>query len=78
MMLLAASPGGTSANLYSHLAGGDVALNVTLTAMNSVLAVFTLPLMVNLSLTYFVGGPTIRPAGRQDGAGLRDRAGAGR
>jgi BASS family bile acid:Na+ symporter len=32
MMLLAASPGGTTANLLSHLAGGDVALNVTLTA----------------------------------------------
>ena len=32
MMLLAASPGGTTANLYSHLFGGNVALNVTLTA----------------------------------------------
>lgn len=34
MMLLAASPGGTSANLYSHLADGDVALNITLTAID--------------------------------------------
>jgi bile acid:Na+ symporter, BASS family len=56
MMLLAASPGGTTANLYSHLFGGDVALNVTLTAINSVLAVFTLPIIVNISLAYFVGG----------------------
>ena len=31
MMLLAASPGGTSANLFSHLFRGDVALNVSLT-----------------------------------------------
>ncbi|MEV4528554.1 bile acid:sodium symporter family protein [Streptosporangium sp. NPDC049304] len=53
MMLLAASPGGTTANLYSHLFGGDVALNVTLTAINSVLAVVTLPLVTNLSLNYF-------------------------
>ncbi|UGY91089.1 bile acid:sodium symporter family protein [Streptomyces gobiensis] len=53
MMLLAASPGGTTANLYSHLFGGDVALNITLTAVNSVLAVFTLPVIVNLSLAYF-------------------------
>ncbi|GAA2087227.1 bile acid:sodium symporter family protein [Streptomyces albiaxialis] len=53
MMLLAASPGGTMANLYSHLFGGDVALNITLTAINSVLAVFTLPLVVNLSTAYF-------------------------
>ena len=35
LMLLAASPGGTTANLYSHLAHGDVALNITLTAVNS-------------------------------------------
>ncbi|MFC7531725.1 bile acid:sodium symporter family protein [Actinoplanes sp. GCM10030250] len=54
MMLLAASPGGTTANLYSHLFGGHVALNVTLTAVNSVLAVVTLPLVVNLSAAYFL------------------------
>ncbi|MFI6532170.1 bile acid:sodium symporter family protein [Nonomuraea sp. NPDC050547] len=53
MMLLAASPGGTTANLYSHLFGGDVALNVTLTAINSVLAVFTMPLVTNLAIGYF-------------------------
>ncbi|MFB6393029.1 bile acid:sodium symporter family protein [Polymorphospora lycopeni] len=55
MMLLAASPGGTTANLYSHLFGGHVALNVTLTAVNSVLAVLTLPVVVNLSSGYFLG-----------------------
>jgi BASS family bile acid:Na+ symporter len=55
MMLLAASPGGTTANLYSHLFGGNVALNVTLTAVNSVLAVFTLPIVVNLALARFIG-----------------------
>jgi BASS family bile acid:Na+ symporter len=56
MMLLAASPGGTTANLYSHLFGGHVALNVTLTAVNSVLAVVTLPIVVNLSASYFLEG----------------------
>ena len=55
LMLLAASPGGTSANLFSHLAHGDVALNVTLTAINSVLCIITLPIIVNLSLLYFMG-----------------------
>jgi BASS family bile acid:Na+ symporter len=58
MMLLAASPGGTTANLYSHLFGGHVALNVTLTAVNSVLAVLTLPFVVNLSADYFLGAGT--------------------
>ena len=52
-MLLAASPGGTTANLFSHLFRGDVALNITLTAVNSVIAVVTLPVVVNLSLAYF-------------------------
>ncbi|WP_067541498.1 bile acid:sodium symporter family protein [Nocardia crassostreae] len=54
MMLLAASPGGPSANLFSHIAGGNVALNITLTAVNSVLAVFTLPLVVALSYSLFL------------------------
>ena len=55
MMLLAASPGGTTANLYSHLFGGHVALNITLTAINSVLSVLTLPIVVNLSADHFLG-----------------------
>lgn len=61
MMLLAASPGGTSANLYSHLAHGDVALNITLTAVNSVVAVLTMPFIVNLSLAYFMEGDQAIP-----------------
>ncbi|HYH98030.1 bile acid:sodium symporter family protein [Hyalangium sp.] len=55
LMLLAASPGGATSNLFSHLAKGDVALNITLTAINSVLTVVTLPLIVNLSLDHFLG-----------------------
>lgn len=61
LMLLAASPGGTTANLYSHLAHGDVALNISLTAVNSLLAVVTLPLVVNLSLTHFMGEDATLP-----------------
>ncbi len=61
LMLLAASPGGTSANLYSHLAHGDVALNITLTAVNSVIAILTMPLIVNLSLAYFMEGDQAIP-----------------
>jgi BASS family bile acid:Na+ symporter len=54
LMLLAAAPGGPSANLYSHMAGGDVALNVSLTALNSVLSIFSIAWIVNLSLAYFM------------------------
>lgn len=56
MMLLAASPGGTTANLYSHLFRGDVALNISLTAINSVIAVVTLPIIANLSIAFFMPG----------------------
>ncbi|MBZ3906652.1 MULTISPECIES: bile acid:sodium symporter family protein [Streptomyces] len=53
VMLLAASPGGTTANLFSHLFRGDVAFNITLTAINSVLAAVTIPLVTNLAIGYF-------------------------
>ena len=55
LMLLAASPGGATANIYSHIARGDVALNITLTAINSGLCLLTLPIVLNLSLEYFLG-----------------------
>jgi bile acid:Na+ symporter, BASS family len=55
LMLLAASPGGPTANIFSHLARGDVALNITLTAVNSVLALIWLPFVLNFSLQYFLG-----------------------
>ena len=56
MMLLAASPGGITANLYSHLFKGDVALNISLTATNAVLAIVSIPLIVNFSLGSFMLG----------------------
>ena len=54
VMLLAASPGGPTANLFSYLYKGDIALNITLTAINSVIAAFTLPFIVNLSIQHFI------------------------
>ncbi|MDC0670701.1 bile acid:sodium symporter family protein [Nannocystis radixulma] len=61
LMLLSASPGGATANLFSHLAKGDVALNVTLTAVNSVLSLLTLPFIVNYSLVQFMGEGKVLP-----------------
>lgn len=53
MLLLAASPGGTTANLFSHLFRGDVALNITLTAINTVVAVVALPLITGLAISFY-------------------------
>jgi BASS family bile acid:Na+ symporter len=57
MMLLAASPGGPSAAIYTHLARGDLALSLVLTAVTSVVALFSLPIIANLSFVAFLGKP---------------------
>ena len=46
IMLVACSPGGSSSNVFSMLAKGDVALSVTLTALSSIVTLFTLPLVM--------------------------------
>lgn len=61
LLLLSASPGGATANLYSHLAKGDVALNISLTAVNSVLTLFSLPFIVNFAIDYFMGNGQVIP-----------------
>ncbi|MFC6281813.1 MULTISPECIES: bile acid:sodium symporter family protein [Polaromonas] len=53
LLLLAASPGGISANLFSHLFGGNVAMNISLTAINTVLSIITLPLISNWAISTF-------------------------
>ena len=53
LMLLAASPGGVSANLFSHLFGGNVAMNISLTAINTVLSIASLPLITNWAIGTF-------------------------
>ncbi|MBO6724109.1 MAG: bile acid:sodium symporter family protein [Rhizobiaceae bacterium] len=55
MMLLAASPAGTSATIYTHLARGDVALSLTFAAVTTVLAIVTIPLFSNGSMLLFYG-----------------------
>ena len=64
-MILAASPTGTTSNLLTYLARGDVALALSFTAVASVLTIFTLPLIVAFALDHFAGSTqTVRaPAG---------------
>ncbi len=61
LLLLAAAPGGATANVYSHLAHGDVALNITLTAVNSALSLLTLPFIVTFALQYFMASDQYVP-----------------
>jgi len=53
LVLLGASPGGTMANMLTHLARGDVALSVTMTATSSLAAVLTVPLFLELAIDRF-------------------------
>lgn len=46
LMLIACSPGGSSSNIFSKLADGDVALSVTLTAMSSLITLVTIPILM--------------------------------
>ena len=48
LMLIACCPGGSSSNIFSKLAKGDVALSVSLTAFSSIITLFTLPLIMQL------------------------------
>jgi BASS family bile acid:Na+ symporter len=61
LMLMSAAPGGTMANLLSHLVNGDLALNLTLTAINAVLSIFALPTILAVSMTWFLGGGRVIP-----------------
>ena len=46
LVLVACCPGGSSSNVFSMLAKGDVALSVTLTAVSSIVTLFTLPVIM--------------------------------
>jgi BASS family bile acid:Na+ symporter len=53
LVRLGASPGGTLANLLTHLARGDTALSITMTALSSVAAVVTVPVFLTLAVNHF-------------------------
>ena len=53
IMLLAACPGGATSNLLTHLAKGDLALSITLTAIASLLSIITIPFIVQFALIHF-------------------------
>ncbi len=46
LVLIACCPGGSSSNVFSKLANGDVALSVTLTALSSIITLFTIPVIM--------------------------------
>lgn len=55
LMILAACPGGPTSNMVTYIARGNVALSITLTAISSLITVFTIPLIVNQAMQFFMG-----------------------
>lgn len=53
LVLLGASPGGTMANLLTHLARGDTALSISITGISSIASVITVPLFLSLAIDHF-------------------------
>lgn len=67
LLLVACCPGGSSSNVFSMLAKGDVALSVTLTAISSIITLFTLPLImeyVSIFLSEQAGTEVNLPIGK--------------
>jgi BASS family bile acid:Na+ symporter len=55
LMVLAACPGGTMSNLISHLARANLALSVSLTAISTLICVFSTPFIIQYSINQFAG-----------------------
>lgn len=58
LMILAACPGGPTSNIVTYIARGNVALSITLTAISSLITVFTIPLVINQAMQFFMGEGT--------------------
>jgi BASS family bile acid:Na+ symporter len=54
LMIIAACPGGATSNLITYLLRGNVALSISMTAMNSLITLITIPLIVHFALEAFI------------------------
>lgn len=59
LIILAACPGGTTSGLLVYYFRGNVALSITFTSINSIITLFTIPFIVNLTLLYYFGKSTV-------------------
>jgi len=59
LMIISFVPSGSTSNMFTNLAKGDVALSISLTAISSVLTPFTIPLFSMLAMQYFLGSESV-------------------
>lgn len=58
LIILAMCPGGPTSNLLTHLGNGDTALCISLTAISSIVKIVTIPIMVNIAISNYMGTNT--------------------
>ena len=58
LIILASCPGGTTSGILTYFFKGNVALSIVFTSINSVITLFTIPFLVNLSLVFYYGEST--------------------
>jgi bile acid:Na+ symporter, BASS family len=58
LIIIALAPGGATSNMFTYLYKGDVSLSVSLTVLTSLITPFTIPLLVSLSMVYFMESST--------------------
>lgn len=54
LIIIAACPGGATSNLITYLLTGNIALSISMTALNSLITLITIPIIVHLSLDVFI------------------------
>ena len=59
LMIISFVPGGSTSNMFTNLAKGDVALSISLTALASLITPFTIPLFTFLAMRYFLGSESL-------------------
>lgn len=55
VMILSLCPGGPTSNLITQVSRGNIGLSVTLTALASLITVFTIPVLLSEAIAYFTG-----------------------
>lgn len=55
VMIISICPGGPTSNLITQVSRGNIGLSVTLTALSSLITVFTIPIFLSKFIAYFSG-----------------------
>jgi BASS family bile acid:Na+ symporter len=64
LALIASIPGGTTSNIFTHLAKGNSSLSIAITAITTIACLVTTPLILNILIADYMPASFVMPAGR--------------